>query len=334
VVFFFRFFHETQKMVNPFLRPSHRPHQPHHHHPHAEHHKRSSSSFHRYDNLTPTSPTSKRGNLVGHTIGGYEFVRYIASGTFGDVYEARAPGVGGTVAVKLQSGDRTMVSKSQRAMEQEVSVLKLIAAHPSDIPFAPKFFEEVHLNWRRGVVMSLLDTQVRVGKGGVHSMPHALLALQALHDMGYVHRDVKPDNMLMSSKDPEPFVYLIDFGLARPISRTDSRHDGRSRSFVGTTRFASVASHMGKPQGPRDDLESLGFVALYLARGRLPWQGKGMERDEIGQIKRNTSLRKLCADRCEPLIDYFKIVRRTRTTERPDYDALHRILSEFARSVA
>lgn len=291
--------------------------------------------FQKQQQQSDSSPSSlKRGGLVGHRVGHYDLTRYIASGTFGDVYEARGASGTSGVAIKIQSGDRTMRSKSQRAMEQEVSVLRNIAEHPSNIPFAPTFLEETHMGWRQAVVMSLLDTQIKIGKKGVMAMPHALLALQALHELGFVHRDVKPDNMLMSSADDMPLVYLIDFGLARPVSRTDPRHDSRTRSFVGTTRFASVASHLGRPQGPRDDLESLGFVALFLARGRLPWQGKGMEREEIGQVKRNTSLRKLCADRCEPLVEYFKIVRRTRTTERPDYETLFQILKEFAKSAS
>lgn len=250
------------------------------------------------------------------------------------MYEARHQLTGKVVAIKVQSGDKTMKSKSQKAMDQEVSVLRKIVSHPSDIPFAPTFIEETNIGWRHAVVMSLLDTEVKIGRNGVSAMPGALMALQHLHDLGFVHRDVKPDNMLMLSTDDTPHVYLIDFGLARPVSRADQRRDGRTRSFVGTTRFASVASHLGKPQGPRDDLESLGFVALFLARGRLPWQGKGMEREEIGNVKRSTSLRKLCADRCEHLVEYFKLVRRTRTNERPDYEQLHRILKEFYRAVA
>jgi len=64
-------------------------------------------------------------------------------------------------------------------------------------------------------------------------------------------------------------VYMTDIGLAKEIEDPNKR----TYSVVGTLRYASINAHLGKEQSPRDDMESLGYVLLYLLKGSLPWQG-------------------------------------------------------------
>lgn len=134
----------------------------------------------------------------------------------------------------------------------------------------------------------------------------ALERLQACHEEWLAHRDLKPENLLFESggvaevgavllapaaasdaaaaiaagTTPRtwPRVYLIDFGLCKMLRRADGRHIAvtHGKSLAGTPRYASLAAHRGVEQSRRDDLESLLYVLLHLARGSLPWQSEFM----------------------------------------------------------
>jgi len=78
----------------------------------------------------------------------------------------------------------------------------------------------------------------------------------------------------------ETILHVIDFGLYRKYKDDQhGRHVPHSRDnpFIGTTRYASVNAHDGIQLSRRDDMESLGFVLIYLYKGSLPWQGLGIK---------------------------------------------------------
>lgn len=73
--------------------------------------------------------------------------------------------------------------------------------------------------------------------------------MEKLHKVGYIHRDVKPGNFLLPHGNKKDRIYMIDFGLCKKIKSKsvfkDENEEERERQFVGTKKFASVASHRG-----------------------------------------------------------------------------------------
>ena len=120
--------------------------------------------------------------------------------------------------------------------------------------------------------------------------------------MGLIHRDVKPENLLIGMNQKSSIIYLVDYGLSRYYRnpKTKSHISFRSgKSLTGTARYASLNTHLGYEQSRRDDLESVIYIMLYFLKGGLPWQGLGMmskeERyEKIKQYKKYTPIEDLC----------------------------------------
>jgi len=90
-------------------------------------------------------------------------------------------------------------------------------------------------------------------------------ALGAAHEAGIIHRDVKPQNVLV---DGEGRARVTDFGIARTVDEDGLTADGR---VIGTTDYVSPEQAMGKPVGPQSDIYSLGIVLFEMLTGRVPF---------------------------------------------------------------
>ncbi|KAL7919351.1 casein kinase I isoform delta [Trichoderma austrokoningii] len=156
----------------------------------------------------------------------------------------------------------------------------------------------------------------------------AISRIEYMHSKGYLHRDIKPDNFLMGVGRQGNTLYTIDFGLAGELDDADSDQPRRTgRPFGGTRRYASLNNHHGREQSWGDDLESLGYVLVYLARGELPWQGlraaNEEERDELVKEKKTkTPVESLCEGLPEEFAAYISYTRSLAFHDKPDYRRL------------
>jgi len=141
--------------------------------------------------------------------------------------------------------------------------------------------------------------------------------LEFIHSKGILHRDIKPDNFLI--KDEE--LYLIDFGLCKKWKTNEGSHikERRERSPLGTANYISVNVHQGIEPSRRDDMESVGYIILFLLlkNGELPWS-KLQNHQEITEQKINLLKQNLP----DFLKSYLTYCRSLGFYERPNYEYL------------
>ncbi|CAD5119320.1 DgyrCDS7942 [Dimorphilus gyrociliatus] len=159
--------------------------------------------------------------------------------------------------------------------------------------------------------------------------------VEYIHNKCFIHRDIKPDNFLMGiGARRVNTVFLIDYGLAKKYRdmRTRTHIPYREgKSLTGTARYASVNAHLGVEQSRRDDLESLGYVLVYLAKGSLPWQGlkaatRKQKYERISEKKLSTIPEVLCKGFPEEFQKYLTYTKNLKFEDAPDYDYLRKEL--------
>ena len=195
------------------------------------------------------------------------------------------------------------------------------------------------------------------GQKNIYLKDICLLAIQGLerlkhiHDKNIIHRDIKPENFIIGQNDPD-VVYLIDFGFARKYrsSRT-GKHIKFSNTghVIGSWIFSSHNVIRGYEGSRRDDLESFGYMLIYLAKGGwIPWL-KYYRMNDLRKIDKAKIITKLKMEineenLCEGLpyefVDYIKYVKNLEFEQEPNYQYLNdlfiSILSkdEFKRNIS
>ena len=92
------------------------------------------------------------------------------------------------------------------------------------------------------------------------------LFTKKIHEQCFIHRDIKPENFALGSLKHSKRIYLIDFGFTKKYIDSNGDHIKlkRYKFLIGTRRYVSLNTHKGLEQSRRDDMESLGYLFLYL----------------------------------------------------------------------
>ena len=159
--------------------------------------------------------------------------------------------------------------------------------------------------------------------------------LEYIHSKNIIHRDIKPTNLCIGRKDPEN-IYLIDFGLAHKYK---SSRTGKHIKFsnlnkaIGNLKYISINGNKGYEQSRRDDLESLGYLLIFLIKNSLPWVNKETIKikektkrlKEVYKIKSSISIEELCKGLPIEFIKYIKYCRNLEFEQEPDYKCLRNL---------
>lgn len=215
--------------------------------------------------------------LVGQVLSGYRVERLLGRGGMGSVYLARHAIDGLPVVLKfLEAGFQPQLAARFR---REGEVLQRLPPHPYVVGILGFFPDGPHpflvMEFVEGLsLLGLIQQQGRVAPAEAGRIVHALaLGLAAIHDHGMIHRDVKPENVvLMRNGAPK----LVDFGVAKDHYRTSLT---MANQLVGTAPYMAPELWEGKRPTPASDVFALGGTLYALLCGRPPF-----EDEDLGEL--------------------------------------------------
>ncbi len=211
----------------------------------------------------------------------YVLRRRLGEGSFGDAYLADDPTLGRRVVIKV-SKDHGTTDVAARFL-REAKILARIrhrgVVEIHDLGVLPEGFPYYVMEW---VDAQPLSDHLRA-RGTISAaeacqlLAQACEALGAAHAEGVVHRDVKPDNLLVTARGE---LKVIDFGIAKRVANESANPTAKATelgALLGTPRYIAPEQATGQPITPATDLYALGCVLYEVLTGRPPFDGPLME---------------------------------------------------------
>lgn len=212
-------------------------------------------------------------NNIGKKLDGrYELLELIGVGGMADIYKARDITEDRIVAVKILKNEFVGSEDFIRRFRNESKAIALLS-HPNivkiyDVGFTEKL-QFIVMEYIDGITLTeyISKQGVLKWKDVVHFAMQILKALQHAHDRGIVHRDIKPQNVMLLS---DGTIKVMDFGIARFNRETDKTI---SEKAIGSVHYISPEQARGDVTDERSDIYSVGIMLYEMLTGKKPFDG-------------------------------------------------------------
>ena len=220
--------------------------------------------------------------MIGETLGHYRILEKLGEGGMGEVYLAEDEKLDRKVALKVLPSEMANNEERRKRFEREA---KAVAAlnHPNIVTL----YSVEEAGTTHFITMEVVRGKTLTALLGKKSLPLDKFfevaipladAVSTAHQEGITHRDLKPDNLMLTD---EGRLKILDFGLAKlgKIEATSAINELPTRSatqdgrIVGTVAYMSPEQAEGKRVDARSDIFSIGIVLYEMATGRRPFEG-------------------------------------------------------------
>lgn len=223
--------------------------------------------------------------------GRYEIKELIGVGGMAYVYKAYDSIDDRVVAIKILREELLANEEFTRRFKNESKAIAILS-HPNivkvyDVSFGERL-QYIVMEYIDGITLKeYIEQQKDIKwKEAVHFTVQILRALQHAHDKGIVHRDIKPQNIMLLS---DGTIKVTDFGIAR-FSRTDIRATSATDKAIGSVHYISPEQARGEITDEKADIYSVGVMLYEMLTGRLPFEADNAVSVAIMQLQSEPKL--------------------------------------------
>jgi serine/threonine protein kinase len=220
--------------------------------------------------------------LIGQTIDRYRIDAILGDGGMARVYRATHVHLGQPCAVKVLYGDmatdRALAERFRREAQSSASIKHPNVVSVVDFGVTPEGLSFMAMELLEGSTLSEdLDAAGRfTAKRAAYVIRQIALGLAAAHTQGFVHRDLKPKNVMLVPQPEGELAKILDFGLVRPVEEVDNRLTAKGQVF-GTPAYMAPEQITDGDVDARADLYALGAILYELLSGKPPFTGQMTE---------------------------------------------------------
>jgi eukaryotic-like serine/threonine-protein kinase len=218
--------------------------------------------------------TVPEADVQDDKIGNYERIEVIAGGTSCNIWEVND---GNQIwAMKLMHDDKVVEVEERNSLKHEGKILQQLS-HPAFVAYRDmeigKKLSYLVMEYFRG---PNLKSSLKINRHALHAqferlLEQVCLGLGYMHEKGYVHRDVKPDNILFSKSGE---LKIIDFSLTTKFKTgIAATIAGKMKNIQGTRTYIAPETIQKKQPSPQTDMYSLGITLYEVLTGKTPFAG-------------------------------------------------------------